>query len=165
MRDYDDYQDLYNEFINFKSDLVPDVLEIPCQSKDDYQKILEELDRRLTGCHEDVDWYNEGHYYLVYDNDYLIGLGCIRNKLTKKGYDIWGHIAYGVRPLERKKGYATKILKELVKLSKSLGIKEVIVCHYIENQITPKILNKFGAVYINEIISPYSNKLVKRYKV
>lgn len=162
---YKDYQDLYNEFILFNSDLIPDVLELSCESIEDYENILSELNHRLNGNHEDSDWYKDGHYYLVYDNNKLIGLGCIRNNLTQKGFDIWGNIAYGVRPSERKKGYATKILKELIKISKELGIECIIVCHYEENEITPKILKKVKAKYLNEIVSPYSNKLVKRYQV
>lgn len=164
-QDYKNYQALYNEFISFKSDLVPDVLELPCMNEEDYENILKELENRLHGHHEDSDWYLEGHYYLVYEDENLIGLGCIRNKLTQKGFDIWGHIAYGVRPTERKKGYATQILTELIAISQELGIEKIIVCHYEENKITPKILKKINALYLNEIVSPYSKKLVKRYQV
>ena len=43
------------------------------------------------------------------------------------------------------------------------GIEEAIVCHYSENEISPKIINKLGFKYQNSIISKVSNKEIKRY--
>ena len=39
---YKDYIDLYNEFIKYNSDLIPDILEIKCRSKKDYNGLLRE---------------------------------------------------------------------------------------------------------------------------
>ena len=162
---FKDYIKLYNEFIESKSDLIPDVLELKCNNIDDYKNILVELENRKNGKHEDIDWYRDGHYFLAYDEDMLIGIGCIRNNLTKKGYDIWGNIAYGVRPSERKKGYGTKIAKNLIEKCKDIGIEEIILCHYEDNVISPKIFMKIGAKYVNSITSTVSNKNIKRYNI
>lgn len=54
--DYSDkYINLYNEFINYKSDLVPDVLELHCN--DIYKNILNEIKKREIGNHGDIEWY------------------------------------------------------------------------------------------------------------
>lgn len=100
-----DYINLYEEFIKYNSDLVPDILEIKCRDEVEYNNLLKEIANRENGKHSDIDWYFDGHYYLLYDNTDLVGIGCIRNNLTSKGYEIWGNIAYGIRPTKRKCGY------------------------------------------------------------
>ena len=85
--------------------------------------------------------------------------------LIIKGYDIWGNIAYGVRPTKRKKGYGTKIAKMLVGEARKINIGEIIVCHYELNEISPIIFKKIGAQYINTILSPYSKKKILRYNI
>ena len=162
---FDRYINLYNEFIKNNSDLVPDVLELPCRNINDYEKILNEIEKRKIGNHEDTEWYKNAYYYLIFDEKEIIGLGCIRCELTKLGSDVWGNIAIGVRPTQRKKGYATKIIKLLLEECKRLGMKEVIACHYVTNKITPKILNKIGAKFTNNIKSEYSGKEIKRYVI
>lgn len=162
---YTEYLEMYNEFIKHKSDLIPDVLELECKNEQDYKNILVEISNRENGKHEDLDWYKDSYYFLAFDDDELIGIACIRNNLTKRGYDVWGNIAYGVRPLKRKKGYATKIAEELVHKCKELGMKEVILCHYEDNIISPKIFNKIGAKYANTTGSTVNDKKIKRYKI
>lgn len=162
---YNQYIEMYNEFIENKSDLIPDVLELHCKNQNDYKNILIELANRKSGNHTDIDWYKDGYYYLAFDDEELIGLGCIRNNLTQKGYNIWGNIAYGVRPAKRERGYATEIAKQLLIKAKELQMNEIILCHYEDNVISPKIFNKIGAIYINDTNSTVSNKKIKRYEI
>ena len=164
-KNYKEYIELYNEFIKQNSDLVPDILEIECKDENDYNNILKEIDKRKTGNHDDLDWYFDGYYYLMYDNDDLIGLGCVRNNLTPLGHEIWGNIAYGVRPSKRNKGYGTKLAEMRVDEARKLNIDEIILCHYETNLISPKIFNKIGAKYTNTVLSPYSKKTILRYKI
>lgn len=163
--DYEAYQEMYQEFIQAKSDLIPDVLELPCETKLDYANILEELQKRRNGEHEDLDWYENAYYFLAWDNNTAVGVGCIRHNLTQKGYEIWGNIAYGVRPSKRRKGYATQIAEKLIEKCASLNMKEVILCHYEDNIISPKIFQKIGASYTNDTISTVSDKKIKRYQI
>ncbi len=160
-----EYIDMYNEYMSSNEPLIPDILELKCQTVDEYLDLLKEIAKRKNGQHQDLDWYEDGHYYLAYDQDKLIGLGCIRNKLTRKGYDIWGHIACSVRPSKRNQKYGTELVQRLIEESANLGIQEVILCHFNDNLITPKMLKKLGAHYLNDIVSPYSHKLVKRYHI
>lgn len=163
--DFNKYKNMYSEFIENESDLIPDILELECKTQSDYKNILIELNNRKNGKHEDIDWYRDSYYFLAFDDSNLIGLGCIRNNLTTKGYEIWGNIAYGVRPSQRKKGYGTKIAEQLVYKCKDLQMKEIILCHYEDNVISPKIFNKIGAKYTNSVDSTINDKKIKRYKI
>lgn len=44
-------------------------------------------------------------------------------------------------------------------------MKEIILCHYEDNVISPKIFNKIGAKYTNSLDSTVNNKKIKRYKI
>lgn len=64
--------------------------------------------------------------YLVIDNNKLIGLLSIRYDFLKKLVDLYGNIGYGVRPRERREGYALKILKYALEECKSQGMNSVL---------------------------------------
>lgn len=45
----------------------------------------------------------------------------------------YGHIGYGVRPSERKKGYATVMLRDALSVCKEKGMSQVILGCYKDN--------------------------------
>lgn len=59
----------------------------------------------------------------------------------------------------------TQIAKMLVKEARRMNIKEIVMCHYETNKISPKIFSKIGAKYVNTVLSPYTNKKVLRYMI
>lgn len=66
----------------------------------------------------------------------IVGIVNFRHILTDFYRDS-GHIGYSVRPLERNKGYATEILRQILILAKEKGLKEVfLVCK--KNNISSK---------------------------
>lgn len=107
--------------------------------------------------------------YLIIDNSKLIGLLSIRYDLPDKLAQIYGHIGYGVRPSERCKGYATKMLKYALDECKKLGMKNVILGCYKENIGSLKTIIKNGGVLIQEkeeekeITDNWKIKLISQY--
>lgn len=84
-------------------------------------------------------------YWLVNQNNRVIGAVNIRHRLTEKLLQTGGHIGYGIRPSERRKGYATKLLALSLEKVMELGITKVLVtCD--ENNIgsAKTILNNGG---------------------
>ena len=70
-----------------------------------------ELIRLLDNCgHGIVDkrFATTSSYFVIDENGKLIGAASLRHYLTVEGYQTWGHIGYGVRPGERRKGYAVR---------------------------------------------------------
>ena len=47
--------------------------------------------------------------YILVDNNRVLGIVSIRCNIIKEMAEIYGHIGYGVRPSERRKGYASKL--------------------------------------------------------
>ena len=98
----------------------------------------------------DKDW-GKSLTYLALDNNKLIGLLSIRYDLPQSLVDIYGHIGYGVRPTERRKGYAYKMLKSALLECKRLGMNSVTLGCYKENIGSVKtIINNNGKLIRQE---------------
>lgn len=65
----------------------------------------------------------------------VVGMIDIRHELTNDFLRNYaGHIGYGVRPTERKKGYATQMLTQALEFCKDkLGLERVMISCYKEN--------------------------------
>ena len=78
-------------------------------------------------------------------------IGCVKihqalNDKNRSG----GHIAYGIRPSERGKGYGTKQLKLALEFAKQEGMKEVIVACDKDNVASAKTAMSCGGILIGE---------------
>ena len=114
--------------------------------------------------------WGKSYTYLVFnDNKKLIGLLSIRYDLNEELVRKYGHIGYGVRPSERQKGYATKMLEYALKECKKLGMNKVILGCYKENIGSAKTILKNGGKLIreendyNEINNYWKINLVSQY--
>lgn len=89
--------------------------------------------------------------YLAFNDKKLIGLLNIRPNASGKFLEEYGHIGYGVRPSQRRKGFATKMLKYGLEQCKQLGLSNVIVACYKENIGSAKTIIKNDGKLIREI--------------
>jgi predicted acetyltransferase len=63
---------------------------------------------------------------------------------------IHGHIGYGIRPSERKKGYATMMLKLALEHCKKVGLEKVLLTCDKSNLASAKTIMKCSGVFENE---------------
>ena len=80
----------------------------------------------------------------------IVGMVDIRHDLNDALLIRGGHIGYGVRPCERKKGYATKMLALALRECKHLNINKVLVTCDKNNTASAKTIEKNGGVLENE---------------
>lgn len=162
------YIDMINEWQQYGGPYVPCIIEYDCNNSindlnfDATLKVVEDYSKGKIFDY-DIDYFESSDFYFIFDDSDLIGACEIRHNLKPLGKKTIGHIACGIRPLKRKKGYALKSTELMLDKLKEDGIEEAIVCHYSENEISPKIINKLGFKYQNSIISKVSNKEIKRY--
>ncbi len=105
--------------------------------------------------------------YLVirkFDNK-IIGNVKIRSKLNDSLKIRGGHIGYGVRPSERKKGYAKQILKLALQVCNQIGLNEVLLTCDKNNIASAKTILANGGRLKDEIILTNNNidKIIQRY--
>lgn len=97
----------------------------------------------------DKEW-GKSLTYLAFDDERLIGLLSVRYELGEELAWKFGHIGYGVRPRERRKGYATQMLKFALEECKRYGLNKVIVGCYSQNIASAKTIIKNGGKLVKE---------------
>ena len=92
----------------------------------------------------------------------VIGTIQIRHRLNEFLLKEGGHIGDGVRPLERKKGYATEMIRLALEECKRLNIDRVLMICNKDNVASRKSIINNGGVLENEIIGE-DGKIIQRY--
>lgn len=101
--------------------------------------------------------------YILVNEEKIIGMLNIRYTINNEKAEIYGHIGYGVRPLERRKGYATYMLKEALVKCRQHEMTEVILGCYEDNMGSIKtIINNDGILYKK---SKMKDKNANYYKI
>ncbi|NFG24725.1 GNAT family N-acetyltransferase [Clostridium botulinum] len=101
-------------------------------------------------------------YFLVDDNSkYLIGAIDIRHYLNEYLLKYGGNIGYGIRPSERKKGYATEMLYLALAECKTKGLSKVLITCFKSNVASANTIIKNGGILENEIAE--SGNVKQRY--
>ena len=129
---------------------------------DNYQGWLDKLNQDRM-CIPNEQRVPAETYYLVNEQDKIIGMINIRLCLNERLKECGGHIGYGIRPSERNKGYNKINLYLALLRCQSLGIKEVILdCDSI-NLASSRTMEALGAIRIDEYYSEHEHCLVWRY--
>ena len=85
------------------------------------------------------------------DRNIIVGAVNIRHYLNDALLLNGGHIGDGVRPSERRKGYATRMIRLALDECRKLGIQKVLMVCDKENIASAKTIIKNGGVLENEI--------------
>ena len=100
-------------------------------------------------------------FCLDVDRNILVGAVNIRHYLNEQLLLDGGHIGDGVRPSERRKGIATKMIGLALEECKKLGISKVLMVCDKDNIASSKSIIHNGGILENEII--VDGKLKQRY--
>lgn len=91
-------------------------------------------------------------FCLDLDRNIFVGAVNIRHYLNEGLLISGGHIGDGIRPSERRKGYATAMIKLALEECKKLGIEKVLMVCDKDNVGSAKSIINNGGVLENEII-------------
>ena len=86
------------------------------------------------------------------ERDIFVGAVNIRHYLNDSLLLNGGHIGDGVRPSERKKGVATKMIALALEECKKIGIDEILIVCDKENIGSSKSIQNNGGILENEVI-------------
>lgn len=101
-------------------------------------------------------------YFLINDDDNIIGAISIRHYLNDYLLNYGGHIGYGIRPSKRRKGYAKLMLKLALGKCQDIAIDKVLITCNKDNIASAKTILANGGVLENEIAEENGN-IVQRY--
>lgn len=110
----------------------------------DFNHYLEDLETK-----EATDTKVTDSVFFLYDDerDKLLGAINIRHYLNEYLSKEGGHIGDGIRPSERRKGYATLMIKLALEECKKLGIKKVLMVCDADNIGSKKSIINNGGVF------------------
>lgn len=114
-----------------------------------YENWLDSLGFIKTGRH--------GHLvpsttYFAMVNNEIVGVVNIRHKLNDDLLKIGGHIGFSIRPSQRRKGYATQMLRLTIEKCMEMGIEKALVTCNKDNIGSKMTIEKNGGMLENEYI-------------
>lgn len=95
----------------------------------------------------------------------MIGCMQVHNVLTERMKNYTGHVGYSVRPSERRKGYAKKMLAKAVDFLSSFGFEEIIVSCLPENESSKKTILSNGGEYIETVFLDEDKVYLEKFKI
>ena len=106
-----------------------------------------------------------GHtFWLVRNQQRLIGVINVRCGSTPFIESEGGHIGYSVRPTEQGKGYATRMLQMAIARARPLGLTRVLITCDKRNVASARVIQKCDGVLENEVPSLVAGReITQRY--
>jgi len=97
------------------------------------------------------------------EDNKLVGTINLRWNLTKELLNFGGHIGYGIRPTERRKGYNKIQLYMVLKEAKKMGLDRVMLDCKVTNLGSDNTIKALGGILERCEVDPYDNKLTNVY--
>ena len=92
------------------------------------------------------NWVVTDTFFAVDESGKIVGIIDLRHTLNDFLKDF-GNCGYSVRPSERRKGYATEMLRQILEIAIETGLQEVHLSVERENEASVKTIIKNGGVY------------------
>ncbi|WP_156291940.1 GNAT family N-acetyltransferase [Oceanobacillus salinisoli] len=154
-----EYLSFYQEWVKSGEEMIPWVIQ---RDPSDFNKMVAFLEDNEKGINLPDGWVPDSTYWLVNEEKRVLGVVNIRHQLTGPLLRSGGHIGYGIRPSERRKGYATKLLTLSLEKARNLGIGHVLVVCDKTNTGSLKVIMKNGGVEDSDFVEDDGN-IVKRF--
>ena len=140
--------DMMEEWLAVEQDFSPWAIR-----KNDYRDFdyyLENLERKVE---QDGRVPDSVFFCLDVDLDIFVGAVNIRHYLNESLLFTGGHIGDGIRPSQRRKGYATAMIGLALEECKKLGIHRVLMTCDKDNIGSAKSILNNGGVLENEVVN------------
>jgi len=95
------------------------------------------------------------------DDNQLVGIIQLRHRLNEFLMNFGGHCGYSIRSSERRKGYATEMLRLVKEEAKKMGLKKILVVCDKENIASAKTILSNGGILENEVLE--DGEITQRY--
>ena len=131
-----------------------------------YEQWLENLEKMKDSDYaESVNRCPSETFFLIRkDDNKIVGMINIRYKLNEVMLKFGGHIGYGIRPTERRKGYnKINLYLGLIKANEDFGLEKVMLDCSVDNLGSDKTIQVLGGVLERREVDPSDNNLTNVY--
>jgi len=101
--------------------------------------------------------------YWAWEGDHIVGRITFRAELTEASSLDGGHIGYEVRPSQRNRGVATRMLGLMLDCLRTEGWDRVLLTCDVDNAASERVMIKHGGRWSGTVISPRSGRPMKQY--
>ena len=103
------------------------------------------------------------YIYVQEKDNRVVGMLQIRHCFNDNLRLYGGHVGYSVRPDERRKGYATAMLRDALPRCRELGLRDVLITCFRDNEGSRRTILHNGGVYESTVREPEADKDLERY--
>ena len=129
---------------------------------DSYEKWLASVTANCKLETKNPDWVLTDTFFAINDDGRIVGIIDLRHEL--KGFLVdFGNSGYSVRPTERKKGHATKMLQQIMVVAKEAGMTSLQLSVEKNNEPSVKTIIHHGGIY--ERSFKYEGKAADVYRI
>lgn len=93
-----------------------------------------------------TSWVVTDTYFAFDENDNIVGIIDLRHELNEFLKDF-GNSGYSVRPSQRRKGYATRMLQLILERARQIGMDQLQLSVERSNEASVKTITKNGGKY------------------
>ena len=111
-----------------------------------YEAWLQSVTDNSSPATVNSNWVVTDTFFAMDESGKIVGIIDLRHTLNEFLKDF-GNCGYSVRPSERRKGYATEMLRQVLEVAKKAGLKEVHLSVERSNEASVKTIVKNGGVY------------------
>lgn len=137
---------------------VPWVL---AEESDNFEALLARWENYSRGLGIKEGFVPHSTYWLVRNDNKVLGAVNIRHTLNDGLKHRGGHIGYGIRPSERRNGYAREMLRQALEIARKMDITKILITCDKENMASVKTIVGNGGVLDSEGIE--SGVVFQRY--
>jgi len=141
------YLDMINEWKNHEEDIIPWSLNFDSSN---FSLMIKKLEGYSKGEGLENGFVESSTYWMINKSNRIIGAIDIRHRLNDHLLFRGGHIGYGIRPSERKKGYATMMLSLALEVCRTMGISKVLITCAKDNIGSVKTIVNNGGILNSE---------------
>jgi predicted acetyltransferase len=128
---------------------VPWVLD---EESDEFEAMLSRWEDYSRGIGIKEGFVPHSTYWLVRNDNKVLGAVNIRHELNDCLRNRGGHIGYGIKPSERRKGYAKEMLRLALEIARKLNITRALITCDKENIASARTIMGNGGVFDSESV-------------
>lgn len=132
-----------------------------CEDPKDWLKTVEDYSKIETLPENRV--LSTQFIYVRESDNKIVGMIQVRHYFNDYLEKYAGHIGYSVRPTERRKGYAKRMLAETLPYCRELGLSKVLITCIDSNEASRKTILGGGGVYESTVYEPDEGVNLERY--
>lgn len=102
-------------------------------------------------------------YFIVNDDDHLVGTIDLRHQLRNNYLTRLGNVAYYIKKEERGKGYATRALSLALEKYRSMEVYKILVTCLKDNIASRKVIENNNGIFECEFDDSITEKIIQRW--